>query len=133
MSELSDLLGIEENVPFIISDIEGQFKVVGENVFKYDENEKRWNFFDMDIVGKELFSVPKASFLNIEEHRWLSDFVYPFKDRIKYISLQECGDKYFLRIDIKEGEPIILPTFEPGKHFTLMTLRRRYTLFDLNL
>lgn len=70
--------------------------------------------------------------LDETEKRYLSNVIKPFRDKVKAIK-KISYSREFLKIYIKEDEPIILPYFEKGIMYKGMTKNKEYTLKELGL
>ena len=70
--------------------------------------------------------------LDETEKRYLSNVIKPFRDKVKAIK-KKSYSREFIRIYIKEDEPIILPYFEKGTMYKGMKENKEYTLKELGL
>lgn len=70
--------------------------------------------------------------LDETEKRYLSNVIKPFRDKVKAIK-KISYPREFIRIYIKEDEPIILPYFEKGTMYKGMKENKEYTLKELGL
>lgn len=70
--------------------------------------------------------------LDETEKRYLSNVIKPFRDKVKAIK-KISYSREFIRIYIKEDEPIILPYFEKGTMYKGMKENKEYTLKELGL
>lgn len=74
----------------------------------------------------------KEEILDETEKRYLSNIIRPFRDKVE--GIEKCSYlREFIKIYIKEDEPIILPYLEKGTMYKGMEENKRYTLKELCL
>lgn len=103
-----------------------------------DELKDRILGIDLDIVKVErpvkygtVFE-RKEEILDETEKRYLSNIIRPFRDKVE--GIEKCSYlREFIKIYIKEDEPIILPYLEKGTMYKGMEENKRYTLKELCL
>ena len=74
----------------------------------------------------------KEEILDETEKRYLSNVIRPFRDKVEGIKKGSYA-REFIKIYIKEDEPIILPYFEKGTMYKGMKKNKEYTLKELEL
>ena len=103
--------------------------------FRNDLTNKRDNEYDIIKVEKVQYKTAferKEEVLDETEKRYLAGVIGPFRDKTKYI--EKCSySNEFIKIYVKEDEPIILPYFEKGTMYKGMNANREYTLKELGL
>lgn len=112
---------------------------IAKNIDNYTEELKDTiSGIDLDIVKVErpiqyetMFE-RKEEILDETEKRYLSNVIRPFRDKIECIKKGSYA-REFIKIYIKEDEPIILPYFEKGSMYKGMKKNKEYTLKELGL
>lgn len=103
--------------------------------FRNDLTNKRDNEYDIIKVEKVQYKTAferKEEVLDETEKRYLTGVIRPFRDKTKCI--KKCSySNEFIKIYVKEDEPIILPYFEKGTMYKGMNANRKYTLKELGL
>ena len=117
------------------------------NNFKFMDNK---NDFDvMKIYGFSFYKNRALKFfkedrkllwerkeiLNYKEKEYLSSFIKPFRDRVKYISkyFNANANDYFISIEYKNDLDMNFPYFLNKKMYKGMELNKKYTLKELGL
>lgn len=125
-------------------------KICYDNNFKIDDNGGwMFDFDDIEYVVKQKHfkSLPSnytgtievengfiKEILDDTEKRYLKAVIRPFKNRVRYISKEDCydGDCY-ISIELDKGERINLPCFKKRIMYNGMEEDKRYTLKELGL
>lgn len=78
--------------------------------------------------------IQEKEILDEAEKRYLKAVIRPFKNRVRYISKEDCydGDCY-ISIELDNGENIGLPYFEKETMYNGMEEDKEYTLKELRL
>lgn len=74
--------------------------------------------------------------LDDKEKEYLRGVIKPFKNRIKYIKLENSVDKYnavYIAIYLKNDDSMTLPNFKKGTMYKNMEVNRKYNLEGLGL
>lgn len=73
--------------------------------------------------------------LSDKEKEYLSAVIKPFKDKVKCITKEKCGDKRkdYIQIILDDNETALLPCFNSGVMYRRMEYGREYMLRDLGL
>ena len=103
---------------------------------EYVVKQKHFKSLPNDYTGTieiENGFIQKREILDDTEKRYLKAVIRPFKNRINYISKEECydGDCY-IYIDL-DDENISLPYFKKNSMYNGMEEDKRYTLKELEL
>lgn len=99
--------------------------------------------------GKEIYSLTYEDYRDISakhnkeitpiiddvEKEYLSAVIKPFKDKVKCITKEKCGDKCkdCIQIVLDDNERALLPCFNSGAMYRRMEYGREYTLEELGL
>lgn len=99
--------------------------------------------------GKEVYSFTYEDYRDISakhnneitpiidnvEKEYLSAVIKPFKDKVKCITKEKCGDKRkdYIQIMLDDNETALLPCFNSGVMYRRMEYGREYMLRDLGL
>lgn len=77
----------------------------------------------------------RKEILNGKEKEYLSNFIGPFKDRVKYIRkmFSQSRGEYYIQIRYKDDNPTNFPYFSNKDMYKNMKTDRRYTLEELGL
>ena len=77
----------------------------------------------------------RKEILNDSEKEYLSNFVKPFRDRVKYISkyFHEYANDYFISIEYENDLDTNFPDFSNKEIYKGMELNKKYTLKELGL
>ena len=77
----------------------------------------------------------RKEILNYKEKEYLSSFIKPFRDRVKYISkfYNEYADDYFISIEYENDLDMNFPYFLNKEMYKGMKLNKKYTLKELGL
>lgn len=130
---------------------------VYENHYKQISDKNEW-FYLIDRYSKKSFleninkiEVPeyktyydqKKEILDEVEKRYLSNFIRPFRDNVKYIKkthyryekskIEICVNGYIEEANISDTYYTFLPAFSTNEMYNGMTLEKEYTLEELGL
>lgn len=102
----------------------------------FEEYVKGFKDYDIKFEVKK-----KEPILDEKEKKYLSNFIRPFRDRVKYIEKIDCStDKYtsfinicMLHINKQENEIIYLPFFRTNTMYKGMEKDKEYTLEELGI
>ena len=75
----------------------------------------------------------KEEILNKAEKKYLQDVIRPFRDKVKGITKEECKNKHYIAIDIKNDSAIDLPIFEKDTMYKNMKADYIYSLEELRI
>lgn len=88
----------------------------------------------INAIGEWLEEECVPDILTDKEKAYLSAVIKPFREDVKSIAKQENNMEYeWLRILIKDNEPLLLPGFEKGTMYKGMEVNKNYTLEELGL
>lgn len=113
----------------------GSFVITGDGDFNLEEIDYSRDIgkIERPIKYETIYEASKE-ILNKEEKEYLENFLRPFNDKVKSISIYDCGgDIYCLIIDIFNQSEIDLPVFKKDKYYKGMELEKEYTLEELGL
>lgn len=84
---------------------------------------------------KDLGLYASKDILSDKEKEYLSAVIKPFKDKVKCITKEKCGDKCkdCIQIVLDDNERALLPCFNSGAMYRRMEYGREYTLEELGL
>lgn len=71
--------------------------------------------------------------LDETEKEYLKAIIRPFRNRVIGITKEECGNKQYISIDIKNDSSIDLPIFKAGTMYRGMKAGYTYSLEELEL
>ena len=63
----------------------------------------------------------------------MQDVIRPFRDKVKGITKEECKNKHYIAIDIKNDSAIDLPIFEKDTMYKNMKADYIYSLEELRI
>lgn len=77
----------------------------------------------------------RKEILNYKEKEYLSSFIKPFRNRVKYIRkmFSQSRGEYYIQIRYKDDNPTNFPYFSNKDMYKNMKTDRRYTLEELGL
>lgn len=75
----------------------------------------------------------KEEILDEAEKEYLKAVIRPFRDKVKGITKEECENKQYIAIDIKNDSSIDLPTFKKNTMYKCMRVGKLYSLEELGL
>lgn len=110
------------------------------SIYGFNSIDAQLKYFNDDVsivkverpVKYETLFEREEEILDETEKRYLSNVIKPFRDKVKAIK-KISYSREFIRIYIKEDEPIILPYFEKGTMYKGMKENKEYTLKELGL
>lgn len=110
------------------------------SIYGFNSIDAQLKYFNDDVsivkverpVKYETLFEREEEILDETEKRYLSNVIKPFRDKVKAIK-KISYSREFIRIYIKEDEPIILPYFEKGIMYKGMKENKEYTLKELGL
>lgn len=110
------------------------------SLYGFNSIDAQLKYFNDDVsivkverpVKYETLFEREEEILDETEKRYLSNVIKPFRDKVKAIK-KISYSREFIRIYIKEDEPIILPYFEKGTMYKGMKENKEYTLKELGL
>lgn len=147
MKEVAQLLGVEIGEEFKIEGHSGNhiYKLTEENIeyLSCDQWFSISNTLTKLLNGEyKVAKIPKPILDDVEK-KYLSKFIRPFKERVKYIAKLDVKDiedeREYILIIYKEfygtfrPRLMELPTFKKGTMYKGMTLGERYTIEELGL
>lgn len=147
MADVAQMLGVEIGEEFKIEGLlcDTRYKLTRENLeYFYDG---RWYTISgtLNYLLNGEYKLVKLSkpILDDVEKKYLSKFIRPFKERVKYIAKLDVKDiedeREYILIIYKEfygtfrPRLMELPTFKKGTMYKGMTLGERYTIEELEL
>lgn len=108
--------------------------------YSFESIDKQLRYFNDDVsivkverpVKYETMFERKEEILDETEKRYLASVIRPFRNKVLVIE-KESGNKEFIKIYLKDEEPILFPYFEKGTMYKGMTKNKKYTLKELGL
>ena len=141
MKKFAELLGLELDEEFKLSDTNDKYKLTIDGVMQYPTWLERWipaNLPWAVLTGKlEIIKLPRQ-ILNEKEKEYLSNVIKPFRDRVNYIIKTEnsLGEYITIHSRLYTGchhDVTLLPEFEKGAMYKGMEINKRYNLEELGL
>lgn len=84
-------------------------------------------------TGYETVFEREKEILDETEKEYLKAVIRPFRDKVKGITKEECKNKQYIAIDIKDDSSIDLPVFEKDTMYKNMKTGYMYSLEELGL
>lgn len=106
----------------------------------FENIDEQLKYFNDDVsivkverpVKYETLFARKEEILDETEKRYLANVIRPFRDNVEGIKKGSYA-REFIKIYIKEDEPIVLPYFEKGTMYKGMKEHKKYTLKELGI
>lgn len=102
-------------------------------------NEHYCRYFNFTgYSDREETVIIEEDILDEKEKEYLSNVIKPFRNRIKYISVDKYGNDCMIKIALNHytktyDDTILLPDFEKGSMYKRMEIGKEYTLKELGL
>ena len=139
INEVAKLLGIELEEEFNIEGFSSKFKLTLDGLMSCSDYSRSW--FQSSMLEKLLLGqcrIIKPA-LNDDEKEYLGNVIKPFRNRVIYITKNECTLGEYLEIYLRHYDDgcssysIVLPYFKKGTMYNGMELYKEYTLYELGL
>ena len=137
MEQVAQMLGVELEEEFKVSDYKESFKITKDGMFMYSGFDSDWfsanHILLCILIGK--YGIVKKPILDETERRYLKNVIRPFKDKISYICKSQTviSKSEWIRLVLKDDLCIEFPCFENGTMYKGMEVGKKYTLEDLGL
>lgn len=137
MEQVAQMLGVELEEEFKVSDYKEPFKITKDGMFMYSGFDSDWfsanHILLCILIGK--YRIVKKPILDEEERRYLKNVIRPFKDKISYICKNQTviSKSEWIRLVLKADLCIEFPCFENGTMYKGMEVGKKYTLEELGL
>lgn len=137
MEQVAQMLGVELEEEFKVSDYKEPFKITKDGMFMYSGFDSDWfsanHILLCILIGK--YRIVKKPILDEAERRYLKNVIRPFKDKISYICKSQTviSKSEWIRLVLKADLCIEFPCFENGTMYKGMEVGKKYTLEELGL
>ena len=138
MKQVADMLGVELEQEFKLTDISKQFKITKDGMYFKTALTDDWVNANY-AIGSILIGdhEVKKSILDQAEKEYLSNIIKPFRDRVTTVIKFDSGKYEYIAIRYRSLEEYIgtvrLPAFKKGTMYKGMVEDKAYSLNELGL